>query len=381
MNPLVSIVIPCYNQGQYISDAIDSVFKQTYNNYEIIIVNDGSTDENTTEILKNINHPSIQIFHTLNKGLPSARNFAIKHSKGEFILPLDADDKLHSSFLEQTISILKNNDSIAFVGTYFQHFGDSCYQGKYGLSGYSDLYVKSDPNTLCTCLFRRSEWELINGYDETMILGLEDWEFWIRLLKHTKKSVYVIPEILFYYRIKEQSMARDVNANKDKRVQLLIDRHYDLYKNNFVEAILDREKKLIEVWGYVENDNKRIKSFQQISEDMASKLLMFYFDSLTIKSPILLYGMSELSEKLLYLMDQKGLVVTTIIDQKAERIPCLFHGIKVLSLGEAIKNTPEGIIIIASIMNHQLLQDLIVEELKTCPSIITTVSIGGINNC
>lgn len=376
---LVSIIIPCYNQGEYIQESINSALNQIYQNIEIIIVDDGSNDEYTLRILNQINNPKITVIHTKNKGASAARNNGIKIASGKFILPLDSDDLIHPSFLEKTVPILTNNKNIAIVGSYFEHFGNSSYQGKYCLSGYSDLYVKSDPNTLCTCLFRRSEWEFINGYDETMTLGLEDWEFWIRLLESTKKAVYVVPEILLYYRIKEQSTSTDVNANKDKRVRLLINRHYDLYKNNFVEAIIDREKKLIEVWGYVKEDNKKIKSLQAMNEDLASKLLISYLETVTIKSPVLIYGMSKVAEILLYLMREKGISVSGIIDQKAEKLPYMFSGINILPLSEAIRSMPKGIIIITSIMNHQLLQNLIIDELQLSSSVITTISIEGIH--
>jgi glycosyltransferase involved in cell wall biosynthesis len=97
----VSVIMPCYNQGQYIDEAVDSVLTQTYQNYEIIIVNDGSTDEFTNEKLKNYNKPKTQVIHTANQGLSAARNNGIHASNGEFILPLDADDKIANTYLER----------------------------------------------------------------------------------------------------------------------------------------------------------------------------------------------------------------------------------------------------------------------------------------
>lgn len=373
MNPLVSIIIPCYNQGEYLDDAINSIFEQTYDNYEVIIVNDGSTDSYTIKKLNTLSSSILKTFHTKNQGLPSARNYGIKQSKGIYILPLDADDKIHCTFIEKAVQILETNLHIAIVGSYYQHFGISNWIGNYGISGKSEVYVKADPNTLCTALYRK-EWELTGGYDETYTNGFEDWEFWINLLKITKKEVYVIPEILFYYRKKMNSMAVLVDKEKPDFVKKLIEKHYEIYKDNFVEAIIDRERKLIE-------DSKRIKSFQKINEELASKLLMSYFHIVSTKSPILIYGMGRVAEIVLNLMSEKGLKVQAIIDQKAKEVSCSFHGIPIISISEAIKNTSSGIIVITSIMNYQFLENLIVEELKSYPSIITTVSIDGIKIC
>ena len=92
---LVSVVIPCYNHGEYINEAIGSIISQKYTNWEIIIVDDGSTDKGTIAVLGKINHPRIKIIHKENGHLSSARNCGFRESKGDYILTLDADDKFH----------------------------------------------------------------------------------------------------------------------------------------------------------------------------------------------------------------------------------------------------------------------------------------------
>ena len=89
----VSVIIPCYNQGQYIEEAVKSVLAQTYQNFEIIIVNDGSTDEFTNKLLSDYDKQKTKVLHTDNQGLASARNNGIKVAKGKYILPLDADER------------------------------------------------------------------------------------------------------------------------------------------------------------------------------------------------------------------------------------------------------------------------------------------------
>ena len=105
--PLVSVIVPCFNSGNTISRTIDSVVKQTWKNIEIVIVNDGSTDQLTIEVLDLISsQKNIKIHSQTNKGLASARNYGIRISKGEFILPLDSDDWLDENAIK--IMIMAN---------------------------------------------------------------------------------------------------------------------------------------------------------------------------------------------------------------------------------------------------------------------------------
>ena len=92
--PQVSVIIPCYNQGRYLDDAITSVLVQTYQNFEILIVDDGSTEPETIEILQDYQQPKTRIIRTENQGVATARNLGIAQAQGTYILPLDADDKI-----------------------------------------------------------------------------------------------------------------------------------------------------------------------------------------------------------------------------------------------------------------------------------------------
>src|SRR5215213_6636466 len=99
MSPRVTIVIPCFNLGEYLADTIDSVLAQTFQDFEIIVVNDGSTDERTNRIISDLSHPKIRTIATANQGLARARNSGIAGAAGDYILPLDADDKIAPTYL------------------------------------------------------------------------------------------------------------------------------------------------------------------------------------------------------------------------------------------------------------------------------------------
>ena len=109
---LISIIIPTYNYAEYIQKAIDSVLAQTYKNCEIIVVDDGSTD-NTQEIIENKYKNKVRYYYQENKGAPAARNKGIKKSKGEYLSFLDADDYLTESSIENRLTVLEQNKSIA----------------------------------------------------------------------------------------------------------------------------------------------------------------------------------------------------------------------------------------------------------------------------
>ncbi|MCI5167028.1 MAG: glycosyltransferase family 2 protein, partial [Candidatus Electrothrix sp. GM3_4] len=113
--PRVSVVIPCYNQGSFIDETIHSVLAQTWQYFEIIVVNDGSTDPFTVNHLQQLNFPKTRVLHTENQGLSSARNNGIREAQGEYILPLDADDRIGPTYLEQAIRLLDADPELGIV--------------------------------------------------------------------------------------------------------------------------------------------------------------------------------------------------------------------------------------------------------------------------
>jgi len=121
-DPLVSIVIPTYNYGNFVSEAVDSALAQTYNNIEVIVVDDGSTD-NTKDVLVKYNE-SIRYIHKENAGLPAARNTGIEQAKGEYIAFLDSDDQWLADKVELQMEIFKSNDQVGLVSCAGYHVND-----------------------------------------------------------------------------------------------------------------------------------------------------------------------------------------------------------------------------------------------------------------
>ncbi len=228
-NNLVSIIIPCYNQGEYLSDALESVKNQTYIDWECIIVNDGSDDITEEVALDWCKKDSrFKYFFKNNSGLSDTRNFAISKSKGMYILPLDADDKIGSNYLKEGVEILDSNDfSVVYCEAEF--FGK--VKGKWILPNFSEDIILKNNIVFCSSIFKKSDFNKTIGYNPNMIYGLEDWDLWLGMIKIGCKF-YKIPKVHFYYRVKENSMIEDMKKDahkKEKMLNQIFTNHQDFY--------------------------------------------------------------------------------------------------------------------------------------------------------
>lgn len=241
-SPLVSVIIPCYNQGQYIDEAVNSVLAQSYQNLEIIIVNDGSSDLETNQILDSYSKPKTIVTHTINQGLSSARNYGINKSNGIYILPLDADDKIGNIYIEKAVELLENNNNLGIVYCEAEFFG--CQTGKWELNEYRFPEILLGNVIFCSGLFRKSDWHRIGGYNTKMIYGWEDYDFWLSIIE-MGREVYRIPDILFFYRRKKESMTESMNEEKFiYSYTEIFKNHLEIYIQNintvFAEVIRSR---------------------------------------------------------------------------------------------------------------------------------------------
>lgn len=233
--PKASIIIPCYNQGYWLNDAVDSALTQDYDDYDIILINDGSTDPVSNRVFEQIEHSRIQKISTGNKGLAEARNTAIRASDATFILPLDSDDRISPYFLSKAVPILEAKTNIGIVYSDIELFGEQ--QGVWKLEPYSFPEVLINPQIVASALYRKSEWEKAGGYKSDMIYGWEDYDFWLSLIE-TGLDVHRIPEVLFYYRRSEGSMAGLDRKKMLFSFKKLFEHHKELYEKN-IEILFD----------------------------------------------------------------------------------------------------------------------------------------------
>jgi glycosyltransferase involved in cell wall biosynthesis len=208
----ISIVIPCYNDGAMLREALVSVEKtRNANVAEVIIVDDGSSEAETTRILNEVAEAGYCVVPQPNRGPAAARNAGIRLAKGEFILPLDSDNRLREVYLNQGVSLLKNNPSIGVIYTDAEYFGERT--GRWHVPNFN-LLPLIRMNFIDACaLYRKKLWQEVGGYDEQMPRwGLEDWDFWLRVACHGGRFVH-LPKIGFDYRVRRDSLRVEASQN------------------------------------------------------------------------------------------------------------------------------------------------------------------------
>ena len=238
----VSVIMPCYNDGEYIEEAIASVFAQTYKNIELVIIDDGSDNEHTLSVLSRLSETNIKFLKT-NRAKPAgARNAGIAQATGKYILPLDADDLIEPDYVEKAVQILEENKHIGVVYCYADLFGER--SGRWDLPNYSIEKMLLDNIVFVTALFHKEDWEKVGGFHTDMQHGMEDYDFWLSILE-IDKEIYQIPEVLFHYRIKTTSRTTEfmTNANIVKETYRVIYQHhpalYEKYKEQCALILRD----------------------------------------------------------------------------------------------------------------------------------------------
>jgi FkbM family methyltransferase len=250
---LVSIIIPCYNHANLLREAVESVVNQTYQNWECIIVNDGSTDDTSNfanYLIQLYPQKALRLIDKPNTGPADSRNVGVQNSSGKFILFLDADDKIHPKFLEECVEVLSAKPEVGFVYTDVQHFGANC-----------DLVIHGDfdPNKFlrdnqapATSLFRREIYEQVGGLKKVMKLGCEDWEFWISAYEKGWLGDRLAQPYLYYRQHGDGSSRTQKMAGEREKLDLMratiVRLHSQLYKPEEVrwsEKVLQQHGNLI----------------------------------------------------------------------------------------------------------------------------------------
>lgn len=232
--PIISIIIPCFNHGLYIEDTLKSLYCQTYQDYEIILVNDGSTDTNTLEVLKRLKgREKLTIYNQENKGVVAAKNFGVEMSSGEYILPLDADDLINESYLEEALKTITLFPDIKIVYPEVEFFGKK--EGVWELPPYSFEKLLEVNMIVNTSLFRKKDFLQAGGYHPNMSGGYEDWDLWISMLKNGGYAVKN-SAMQFKYRIHEVSRNRSIKDIQKVR-NLIFKNHIEAYNNNFQDPL------------------------------------------------------------------------------------------------------------------------------------------------
>jgi glycosyltransferase involved in cell wall biosynthesis len=214
VSPKVSVIIPCYNQGHFLTDALQSVREADVSLLEVIIVNDGSTDAFTNDYCLQLQSEGYHVIFQENKGLSGARNTGIAHAKGEYILPLDADNKIRPAYITQGIAALDNHPAVAVVYGNAAYFGERSDVWKPGPFNLQRIMIS---NTMDACgMIRRTVLDEVGLYDTAMRGGWEDWELWLRIA-FAGYDFHYVDEVLFDYRVSSSSMSNTLLNNYERR--------------------------------------------------------------------------------------------------------------------------------------------------------------------
>ncbi len=275
--PRVSVIIPCFNGGAFIDEAVESVLRQTYRDREVIIVDDGSTDGETRDKLGSWERAGLQVVHTPNRGSAAARNTAIAHASGEFILPLDSDDRIHETYVEKAISATDADKDLGIVYCKAAFFGERT--DEWNLPEYSFERILLENMIFCSAMFRRADAQHAGGYNVNMKIGYEDWDFWLSLIRLGRK-VYRIPEILFFYRQRQGS--RDHRMTEEDKLAMhlqTIDNHKELYSEHMSLWV----KPLLETW-LSKNDHLQMEKAYLDTKKAYLDTKKAYLDTISSKS-------------------------------------------------------------------------------------------------
>lgn len=236
----VSVVIPCFNHGAYLPEAVESVERVKRDDIEIIVIDDGSTDELTRTVIDKVAARGIKVIRQENKGLGAARNAGVLASQGEYLFPLDADDRLRSGWIDAGIGILDSDPCVGVVYGDAQCFGTQTHRWVAGpfsgerLLNYNFIH--------CSALYRKAVWEQNRGYETGMpVQGVEDWDFWIGAFEHGWRFEY-LPHIVFDYRRAEQSMLTRVAGFEGQINDFVAKKHGPLYRQSWLSVVGERQK-------------------------------------------------------------------------------------------------------------------------------------------
>ena len=201
--PAVSVIVPCYKQACHLRETVESVVSQTFGDWELIVVNDGSPDD-TSRVTREIIalHPErrIRLLEKTNGGLADARNAGNQEALGKYILPLDADDKIAPDYLAKTVAYLEEHPGVPIVSTYRKDFG--LVNQVIPASDYTLAMILEDNRLNYCSLYRREVWQAVGGYDSVKaIAGCDDWSFWIKCAERGWLAE-CIAEPLFLHRVK-----------------------------------------------------------------------------------------------------------------------------------------------------------------------------------
>ncbi|GEM_PF-1541616 len=256
--PKISVIIPVYNTDKYLAECLDSVIKQTFNDIEIICVNDGSTD-NSLEILRKYatQDSRIKIINQKNSGVVVARNNGIANATADLIYPLDSDDKIDPNALSELYNALMNNRGDVITSRVIK-FGTET--GEMVLPKPTKLNFSRQNCSVNAALFRKSDFITAGGYDIAYKTALEDHDLWLRFIYQHNMRFYRVPKPLFFYRIKTKTESRNQKhiTEHTKIVENFYKKYPQMKKYLFISKCIKKFNRFIRFFFRIQNNTIKI---------------------------------------------------------------------------------------------------------------------------
>lgn len=227
--PKVSVIITAYNLIEYLPETIDNLFQQTFTDFEVIIVNDGSTD-NTAEWVKQLTDPRVRLISQENMGLSGASNTGVINAQGEYITFLDADDLWEATKLEQQVAILDNHPEVGVVYTWVTYMNESGQSTGRVVKPEAEgqIWTKLIEVNQIECgsvtMIRRACFEKIGLFDTNLRSYVPDWDMWLRLALHYEFKL--IRQPLVYYRQRASSGSRNFEG-MERSFKIVLEKAYN----------------------------------------------------------------------------------------------------------------------------------------------------------
>lgn len=240
----VSIIIPCFDDGEFLEEATQSALEQTHDDLEIIVVDDGSTDPATRAALTRVAaDTAVEVMHQPNAGVGAARNLGISRATGDYVLPLDADDRLAPGYAASAAAVLDGRPEIGIVGGEIEYIGLRSGRER---PRYVDVRTMLVDNGLFTAsMTRRSDWEAVGGYPRDLPV-LEDWVYWLRILG-LGREVHILDDVVWFYRQREGQVTRTVKPEAVTRATIFAMRDQPrLFSDNF-DLVVDMLEERMQV--------------------------------------------------------------------------------------------------------------------------------------
>lgn len=228
-DPLVSVVVPCFNQGPFLAEAIESVLAQTFPRIEIVVVEDHSTDGVTRELVRHSVFPRTRIIlNDTNRGVAATRNIGIRAARGPYILPLDADDTIAPEFVARALGeVQRDRADVCYAKV--ELFGTET--GEFRLDPFSVPGMLRTNLVVNTALYRKAAWAAVGGYSEALTTGLEDWDFWLSLLEQGNRFRR-LDAPLFFYRRHGPTRTDSARTTEPGLRALIYERHRGLFERH-----------------------------------------------------------------------------------------------------------------------------------------------------